>query len=329
MKKLDFYEKIKDNYTRPTILNDYLEYLKSIRGLSPLTIKEYGYDLDNFILFIFYRKNGIEEEYDNKKIDKNFFNSIDNSDLYSYVSFLDNDINDNSSTRSRKISSIKTFFNYMYTDIEILDKNISEKLKKPKIHKKNPVYLTLSDVRKLLDSILLEENLFLRKRDYAIIYLFLTTGMRLSELAGVNLDDVLNTDHFTITGKGSKQRVVYINKSCIKIINDYITERNKYLNKEKNSALFISTRKKRMSKRSIQYTIDKYLKKAGFDTSIYSTHKLRHTAATLMYRYGDVDIRTLQVILGHESLATTQIYTHVENEDVKEAINKNPIEKIL
>lgn len=323
----------------PTILNDYLDYLKSIRGLSKKTISEYNYDLINFISFQITRKiyfgdkNKFIIAIKNKQINTNqiftpsFINDINIQDLYSYISYLNNTLGDNASTRSRKISALRSFYKYLYQEIEIIDNNITEKLRNPKIQKKQPVYLTLNETERLLAEINKENNEFLRSRDLAIIFTFLTTGMRLSELVSINVKDI-KYDYFKIVGKGDKERTVYLTDNCLDLIENYIMIRNNYLKDKKVDALFISTRKKRISNRAVQSTIDKYLKKAGFDTNVYSTHKLRHTAATLMYKYGNVDIRALKDILGHESVSTTQIYTHLDNEDLKNAINKNPLSNI-
>lgn len=323
----------------PIILKDYLSYLKSIRGLSKKTISEYNYDLINFISFQILRKiyfddfDNFQSDLEKSKIDSNkifnkqFINDINIQDMYAYISHLDNELNDNTSTRSRKISALRSFYKYLHQEIEMIDNNISEKLRNPKIQKRQPVYLTLSETEHLLATISKEKNEFLRNRDMAIVFTFLTTGMRLSELVSVNLNDIKN-DHFSIIGKGNKERTIYLTKNCIDLIDNYITIRKKYLKDKKIDALFISTRKNRISNRAVQSTVEKYLKKAGFDTSVYSTHKLRHTAATLMYKYGNVDIRALKDVLGHESVSTTQIYTHLDNEDLKKAVNKNPLSNI-
>lgn len=321
-------------FTRPLILEDYLNYLKSIKGLSESTIKEYAYDLDMFIEYQIIRKiyNNNKESYINdfdfKKInyfiDSSFFEKLTIQDFYAFLSYLDNGKNDTATTRSRKISAIKSFYKYMYSEIEIIDTNIADKLTNPKISQRQPVYLTLSETEKLLETISQEKNTFLKARDLAMVFTFLTTGMRLSELVSIDLSDV-NKDSFNIIGKGNKERTVYLTKNCQALINNYIVIRSEYLKDASLNALFISTRKKRISNRAVQSTIEKYLNNAGFDTSIYSTHKLRHTAATLMYKYGDVDIRALKDILGHASVSTTQIYTHLDDEDLKNAINKNPL----
>lgn len=323
----------------PLILKDYLSYLKSIRALSEKTIIEYHYDLINFISFQILRKVYFDDkekfDYDLKKanIDSNkifnqsFINDINIQDMYSYISYLDNELNDNTSTRSRKISALRSFYKYLHQEIEIIDNNITEKLRNPKIQKRQPVYLTLSETEHLLEIVSQEKNEFLRNRDMAIVFTFLTTGMRLSELVSVDLKDIKD-DHFSIIGKGNKERTIYLTKNCIDLIENYIKIRRKYLKDKKIDALFISTRKQRISNRAVQSTVEKYLEKAGFDTKIYSTHKLRHTAATLMYKYGNVDIRALKDVLGHESVSTTQIYTHLDDEDLKKAVNKNPLSNL-
>lgn len=327
------------NLTTPLILDDYLSYLKSIRALSEKTIREYRYDLINFIYFQILRKvyfndkenlnNDIKDERINinKLFNRSFINDINIQDMYSYISYLDNELNDNSSTRSRKISALRSFYKYLHQEIEIIDNNITEKLRNPKIQKRQPVYLTLSETELLLETIYKEKNEFLRNRDLAIVFTFLTTGMRLSELVSVDLKDIKD-DHFSIVGKGNKERTIYLTKNCIDLIDNYIMIRKNYLKGIKVDALFISTRKNRISNRAVQSTVEKYLKKAGFDTRVYSTHKLRHTAATLMYKYGNVDIRALKDVLGHESVSTTQIYTHLDDEDLKNAVNKNPLSNL-
>lgn len=321
----------------PIIITDYLNYLKSIRGLSSNTIKEYRYDLMLMIRYMIIRRiyYGDEESFNeyfenieiNKIVNPKFLEELTLQDFYAFLSFLDNEKNDSSTTRSRKISAIKSFYKYLFSEIEVIDSNISDKLSNPKISQRQPVYLTLNETELLLDTIKNEPNEFLRFRDLAIVFTFLTTGMRLSELVSINMEDIIY-DHFNIIGKGNKERTVYLTNNCRELLDQYILIRNKYIKDLKIDALFISTRKKRISNRAVQSTIDKYLKKAGFDTSVYSTHKLRHTAATLMYKYGNVDIRALKDILGHESISTTQIYTHLDDEDLKKAVNKNPLSNL-
>lgn len=322
---------------QPILITDYLNYLKSIRGLSSNTIKEYSYDLNLLIRFMIVRKiyygnivkfnKEFNDDEINSIINPSFFETLTLQDFYSYLSYLDNEKNDTASTRSRKISAIKSFYKYLYSEIEVINSNVSEKLTNPKISQRQPVYLTLTETERLLDTINNEKNDFLRSRDLAIVFTFLTTGMRLSELVSIDITDIVN-DHFNIVGKGNKERTVYLTDNCLQLIYSYIIVRAKYIGDKDIDALFISTRKKRISNRAVQSTIDKYLKKAGFDTSIYSTHKLRHTAATLMYKYGNVDIRALKDILGHSNVSTTQIYTHLDDDDLKNAVNKNPLSNL-
>ena len=322
---------------KPIVLTDYLNYLKSIRGLSPTTIKEYSYDLEVFFEYQIIRKlyygdkQSFKNEFNpldtNKIINADFLGSLNITDFYSYLSYLDNEKDDNPTTRSRKISALRSFYNYLYQEIEVIDKNVTVKLKNPKISKRQPVYLTLDETERLLNVINTEKNEFLRARDLAIVFTFLTTGMRLSELVSINVSDI-EYDHFKIIGKGNKERTIYLTENALKLIHHYLRVRKEYLNDLYIDALFISTRKQRISNRAVQSTIEKYLRKAGFDTTVYSTHKLRHTAATLMYKYGNVDIRALKDILGHTSISTTQIYTHLEDEDLKNAVNKNPLSNL-
>ncbi len=327
----------KIEFIPPTLLRDYLNYLKSIRALSPSTIKEYSYDLRVFLEYMLARKfynEDMEEFYKefnpktiDNKITPKFLENISIQDFYAYLSYLDNDRHDSPTTRARKISALKSFYKYLYQEIEVIKTNVADKLSSPKIRQRQPVYLTKFEAEKLLYTVKEEKNDFLRARDLSIIFTFLTTGMRLSELVSINVNDI-SSDHFKIIGKGNKERTIYLTDACIKLINDYIRVRKEYLKDQEVDALFISTHKKRMANRSVQATIDKYLEKAGFDTNTYSTHKLRHTAATLMYKYGHVDIRALKDILGHANVSTTQIYTHLDEEDLKEAVNKNPLSNL-
>ena len=212
----------------------------------------------------------------------------------------------------------------------MIDNNPAQNLETPKLDKRLPKYLSLDDSKKLLTVTENDESDEIKERDYAIITLFLNCGLRLSELIGINLQDINFDDYkLTVIGKGNKERTIYLNKACINAIKDYIkvrpTEGVKNDSKASNKALFLSKRRERISNRTVQYIVEKELRKAGLDTSKYSTHKLRHTAATLMYQYGEVDIRALQEILGHKSISTTEIYTHVSNEQARDAIERNPL----
>lgn len=310
----------------PTILNDYLDYMETIKGRSPNTTKEYGYDIAKFLKYITYRFNS--SKYEIKSIDEiditdfstEYLSQIELADIHSYLAYLDRYHNDSSTTRARKASSIRTFFKYLVNIRKIIDHNPSEQLEMPKMQKRNPVYLTLDESIRFLKVIETTEDEVIRKRDQAIMILFLNCGMRLSELSNIRIKDIKN-DTLQVIGKGNKERTIYLNRSCNTAIDEYLKVRPE----SEDEYLFLSIRKTKFSNRGIQRRVDHYLELAGFDTSIYSTHKLRHTAATLMYKHGNVDIKILQEILGHTSVATTQIYTHVDDESLRDAINKNPL----
>lgn len=214
----------------------------------------------------------------------------------------------------------------------MVEENPAIGIKTPKQEKRIPKYLSLEDSKRLLN-VTADENDENKERDYAIITLFLNCGLRLSELVGINISNIdFSESKLTVIGKGNKERTIYLNEACIKAIKEYISVRPKegikVDSKASNKALFLSKRKERISNRTVQYIVERELLKAGLDTSKYSTHKLRHTAATLMYQYGKVDIRALQELLGHESIATTEIYTHVSNEQVRNAVESNPLNKV-
>ena len=315
----------------PVILDDYLNYLLTIKGRSNLTVKEYYYDLKRFLKFIIMRKklfgynlNSDINEVSILSINKRDILDIDITDLHAYISYCDSYYNDSTKTKARKISAIKSWFKYLHNTAELIDKNPSEKLELPKLQKRNPVYLTLSESEKVINAIKLEENEFNRARDLCIILIFLTCGLRISELTGINIESIKD-DKLNVIGKGNKERTVFLNENCLYAIKCYLKLRPITPD---TTALFISSHKKRISNRSIQIRLKKYIQLAGLDPNIYTPHKLRHTAATLMYKYGDVDIRTIQSILGHTSVATTQIYTHLDDDDIKKGISKNPISKL-
>lgn len=313
----------------PLILEDYLNYMEAIKGVSPNTAKEYYYDLRGFFRFLKRRHGLIDDSVDFDDIpigdiDVGLIKDVTIQDLHGYISFVDRQKDNQNAAKSRKVSSLRSFFTYLHSIVSLINDNPADKLEYPKTSARHPVYLTLDESRLLLNTIQdVNKNEFIRKRDYAIVLLFLNCGLRLSELSSIDMDKV-KSDTLTVIGKGNKERTIYLNPSCLYAINDYLTVRPKDV-KDDKQALFVSIRKQRMSNRAIQHRIDKYLELAGFDTSVYSTHKLRHTAATLMYKHGDVDIRALQEILGHENVATTQIYTHIDDDRLRKAINSNPL----
>ncbi len=313
----------------PEYLNSFLDYSITILNKSPNTIKEYNYDLAMFLKFIMLHFN-LASSKDFKDINisnlsLDVIKKIELNDIHAFLAYLTTTYHSKAATRARKVSSIRAFFNYLSQKANLIDKNPAQNLETPKIEKRMPKYLTLDDSKKLLSVTSDEERN--KERDYAIITLFLNCGLRLSELIGININDISFDDaKMTVIGKGNKERTIYLNKACLQAINSYLEVRPKIGIKPSSiKALFLSERKERISKRTVQYVVDKELRRAGLDTKKYSTHKLRHTAATLMYQYGNVDIRALQELLGHESISTTEIYTHVANEQVRNAVEVNPL----
>lgn len=318
----------------PEYLNSFLDYSITILNKSPNSVKEYNYDLANFLKFMMIRfkltNKTIYDEIDITTFTEQDLKKITLDDIHAYVSHLAIDNRSKATTRARKISTIRIFFKYLSQKANILEVNPAQNLETPKLEKRMPKYLSLDDSKKLLNVAINEDNRNY-KRDYAITTLFLNCGMRLSELVGININDIdFDECKMTVIGKGNKERTVYLNKSCMIAINDYLSSRPasnmiKHDSKNSEKALFLSEQKQRISNRTVQNIINKELKQAGLDTKNLSVHKLRHTAATLMYQYGNVDIRALQELLGHQSISTTEIYTHVSNEQVRNAVEANPL----
>lgn len=302
------------NYSEaPEILKNFLTQKLTIEGKSERTVQEYYYDLKNFF-------NYIKEEKKYKgKIDLDFIKSITLNDIYDYLMYIGNVRKNSARTRARRVSSIKSFYKYLFLKAKLIDFNPAQELDPPKIVKSLPRYLELDESKSLLNAVKGKN----KERDFCILILFLNCGLRLSELVGINLTDIKG-DTLRVLGKGNKERTVYLNDACLSAIEEYLKIRPTDGLKDKN-ALFISSQKNRIYFKTVQYLVKKYLKSAGLDTTKYSTHKLRHTAATLMYKYGNVDVKALQEILGHEQLNTTQIYTHVGNEQLRDAVKRNPL----
>lgn len=319
----------------PEFVNSFLDYSITILNKSPNSVKEYNYDLAMFLKFMKIHFK-LTKETDFKKIRIKDFSletikKITLDDIHAFLSYLALNQGSKPATRARKISTIRIFFSYLSQKAKLINENPAQNLETPKLDKRLPKHLSLDDSEKLLN-VTLDNNDENKERDYAIITLFLNCGLRLSELTGINLKDIdFNNNTLNVIGKGNKERTIYLNKSCLTAIKNYIEVRPKEGIKNdakaSNKALFLSKRKERISNRMVQYIVERELLKAGLDTSKFSTHKLRHTAATLMYQYGQVDIRALQELLGHKSISTTEIYTHVSNEQVRDAVERNPLNK--
>lgn len=310
----------------PDLVQQYALYLRNIRGLSAKTVDEYCMDLRTFFRFLKAKDLGMTEysrlaEISVRDIDLDYIRRIKALDIFEFMNFVADERNNMSSTRQRKSSSLKSFFQYLTVHEKLLSEDPTEQLTPPKSKKALPHFLSLEQSIELLHAVDGPEA----ERDRCILTLFLNCGMRLSELVAINIRDVIqNNSTLRIIGKGNKERIVYLNQACMDAIQSYLAVRPKDGVKDRD-ALFLSSRKTRISPKTVQFLVKKYLNKIGLSGPGYSVHKLRHTAATLMYRYGDVDIRVLQDILGHANLGTTEIYTHTSSSQMEEAINANPL----
>ena len=320
----------------PIVLREFLVYHENIKGQSPLTIQEYYLDLRMFLRFIKLMRNDMSlktalEDVDIRDVDIRFIEEIDTSDVFDFLSYLANDRvfraepyaehGISPASRARKLSSIKSFFKYLTIRTKQLQENPVADLEYPKLRKSLPKYLTLEQSAALLQAVSGPNE----KRDYAILMLFLNCGIRRSELVGLNLTDVYE-DRIRVVGKGNKERIVYFSKACRKAIDNYLAERTQVVLSD-NRALFGSRDSNRISVTAVHRLVKKALLQAGLDPEQYSAHKLRHTAATMMLS-GGVDVKTVQEVLGHENLNTTQIYTHIESTELKIAAEANPLSKL-
>lgn len=318
----------------PRVLRDFLVYHETIKGHSRATVDEYFLDLRNFFRYLKIERGIVPrsselDEISIMDVDLNFVGSVTLEEVYDYLSYLARDRvkNENSreksyglsaTTRARKIATIRSFYKYLTLKTKQLEVNPVADLDSPKTTKTLPRYLTLDESKRLLEAV----DGVNKERDYCILCLFLNCGLRISELVGLNMGDV-QPDCLRVLGKGSKERMVYLNDAARAAIDAYLPVR-RTMAAQGCDALFVSNRRKRMSTDSVHAMVKKTLLKAGLDPDKYSSHKLRHTAATLMIQHG-VDVRTVQEVLGHEHLNTTEIYTHVDNAELRVAADANPL----
>ena len=314
----------------PVFLKNYLTYMSVIKGKSQNTVTQYYYDLRIFLRYIIMtEKNLHEDEFNNIDIlnfDFEKIKKITLDDLYSFMAYINNEHSSNDSFRARKVASLRSFFNYLYIKEKSISENPAQNLDTPKLKARLPKYLSLEqsiDLLKVIDG-------EYKQRDLAMFALFLTCGLRLSELVGIDIKNIdFKKKTLKVIGKGNKERIVFINDLCVDAIKKYLEVRpSDGLVGNDKEALFISNKSTRITGRSVERIAKKYFDLAGIDSTVYTPHKLRHTAATIMYRDGNVDVRTLQKILGHESLSTTQIYTHVSDEFMENAAKKNPLAQV-
>ena len=315
-------------YVFPSFAVDFLNYYSVIKNRSDLTVIEYANDLATFFRFLkvirgIAPKDIPFEEIEVNDISLDMVASVSLSDAYMFLVYCKDNRGNNERTRARKATTLRNFYKFLTVQKKLIDENPLQELDSPKIKKSLPKYLTLDESVALLNAV---DGKF-KERDYCIITLFLNCGMRLSELVSLNLTDIRSNNTLVVTGKGNKERTVYLNDACIDAINAYLPFRPVDGVKDKD-ALFISRQKTRISPKTVQYIVKSTLEKAGLSGRELSTHKLRHTAATLMYQHGDVDVLAIKEILGHESLSTTQIYTHIMDEQLKNAAASNPLSSI-
>ncbi len=314
--------------TLPQNVVQFIYYQSNVKNKSELTLNEYCLDLRLFLryLVISSEKNKFSDEeidaVDITRLNSDFYKKITLNDAYRFLSYCKETRGNHERTRARKSSAIRSFFKYLKVNA-IIDDNPMISLDSPKLKKTLPKYLTIDQAQKLLMSVDGPN----KERDYCILTLFMNCGFRLSELVSINYNAIKYTDDsasIVITGKGNKERTVYLNKACILAIKRYMNVRPRDGVKDKD-ALFLSNRLTRISTKTVQHLVDIYIEKAGLGGQGFSVHKLRHTAATLMYQTGKVDVLELKELLGHESLNTTQIYTHIVNEKIKDAVDANPL----
>ncbi|MBE6973532.1 MAG: recombinase XerC, partial [Ruminococcaceae bacterium] len=259
--------------------------------------------------------------------------SITLSDVYSYMNYLgrerprrrnsaDSGVGLSPAARARKVASIRSFYKYLTNKAKVLTENPMQDLDSPRLKKSLPRYLDLNESVNLLTSV----DGVNQTRDYCILSLFLNCGLRISELVGLNVTDIRG-EQLRVLGKGNKERMIFLNDACHQALDDWLVERSGMGLIDKNALFVTRQNHKRITTAAVHKLVKKHLTAAGLDSTQYSSHKLRHTAATLMLQNG-VDVRTLQEVLGHDHLNTTQIYTHVDNEDLRTAARANPLGKL-
>lgn len=311
----------------PALIRDFLVYHETIQGHSKRTVDEYYLDLRSFFRFLKWDKQlvpktGSMDSISIADVDISLAASVTITDVYSYMNYLTRDRGLNAASRARKVATIRSFYKYLTNKAKLLDQNPVQDLDAPRRRKSLPKYLDLDESIHLLESVNGKNS----SRDLCILTLFLNCGLRISELVNLNKTDVRG-EQLRVLGKGNKERILYLNEACQRAIQNWMTERDAMTLVDQN-ALFVTLQNRtRITRAAVHKLVKKHLAAAGLDTTQYSSHKLRHTAATLMLQNG-VDVRTLQEVLGHDHLNTTQIYTHVDNEDLRTAARANPLGRL-
>ena len=321
----------------PPVLRDFLAYHETVKAHSKRTVDEYFLDLRNFFRYLKQTRDaGLSDlaldEIDIMDVNLDFVASVTLTDIYGYMTYLSrdrvqhqnsqtSDYGLNAASRARKLATIRSFYNYLSNKVHLIRENPVKDIDSPKLKKSLPKYLTLDESVELLNSVDGKNQ----ERDYCILTLFLNCGLRISELVGLNLRDIQG-DALRVLGKGNKVRILYFNDACQDALRRYLAVRRPITGRDAN-ALFLSSRNERVSRSTVHAMVKKRLSAAGIDETEYSSHKLRHTAATLMLQNG-VDVRAVQEVLGHDHLNTTQIYTHIDNDSLRVAAKANPLSHI-
>ena len=318
------------------IVQEFASYKLGIQGCSQKTVQEYLLDLRTFFRYLIAKERHIDPESDAfleldvRCVDLKRLSAITTGEIYDFLMYTGNVRGNRWSAKARKLSSIKGLYKYLVNKRNYIEKNPAQNIEAPKPKKSLPKVLSLDESLELLESVRNDKESKNRTRDYTILTLFLNCGMRVSELVGININDIdSQLRSLRVVGKGNKERIVYLNSACRDALAAHLEERTgpKYANL-RTKALFVSNRESRISVKTVQHIVYKYLGMAGLEAKHYSVHKLRHTAATLMYQSGQVDVRVLKDILGHEQLNTTQIYTHVSDRHMEQAMEMNPLSHI-
>ena len=327
---------IKDFDTYPVPVKEFANYMLTIQGRSEKTASEYLVDLRTFCRYMKAKREGLPlndeemQKIDISGLDKVFFESVSEQEVYEYIGYTTLDRKNGTSTRSRKLSALRSFYKFMTVRQKHFENNPVKNIESPAKKKQLPKHLSIDESVELLSAVKNDKESKTKERDFCILTLFLNCGMRVSELCSISLGDIdRDLTSLRVVGKGSKERVIYLNSAAREALAEYLKLRLAMSESgPKENALFLSRLNKRISVKTVQWMVKKYLGEAGLEYKHYSTHKLRHTAATLMYQSGNVDIRVLKDILGHEQLNTTQIYTHVSNEGMEKAMEFNPLAKV-
>lgn len=319
----------------PDVLKRFTTYLSVVKNRSPRTVTEYHDDLILFFRYLTATEQGIaysSDEFstlDLSHIDINYISKITTEQIYAFMKYLMDERRNTPRSRAHKLSALKSFYKYYTVSLKLFENDPAKNVETPNIRPGLPKFLSLDESVLLLQTVAQDVESPTRARDYAILTIFLNCGVRLSELVGMNLTDIdPEMTSIRVLGKGAKERMVYLNEACKEAIRDYLEVRNSDRFIKDKNALFLSRLHKRISHKTVQWVVYKYLNAAGFSNQHLSTHKLRHTAATLMYQTGQVDVRVLKDILGHEQLNTTQIYTHVSSDSMARAMQSNPLAQL-